>query len=204
MSALITVKEENHLEQEKSTQKLNKILKECEDLKTELRLSENKLKKVKNENINTLLLHENSVESKYSDMIENIQNNSNFFENQLIISQETIYECNQEILRLNDEIENLKIKEQNRIETESMNGNNNENENENRREIDRIDDSDIPFMDMKMLSVKSKPKLQSQLVAQFNMILDQKLAGAQSEIQALQDSLRWYVLSYVQLYFHVI
>ena len=202
MSALSAVKEENHLEQEKSTKNLNKILKECEDLKSELRLSENKLKKVKNENIDTLLLNKNSVELKYSDMMENIQKNSNFFENQLTISQKTIYECNQEILRLNNEIENLKMKEQNRIETENMNGNT--NGNENRREIDRIDDSDIPITDMKMLSVKSKPKLQSHLVAQFNMILDQKLAGAQSEIQALQDSLRWYVLSYVQSYLHVI
>ena len=202
MSALSAVKEENHLEQEKSTKNLNKILKEFEDLKSELRLSENKLKKVKNENIDTLLLNKNSVELKYSDMMENIQKNSNFFENQLTISQKTIYECNQEILRLNNEIENLKMKEQNRIETENMNGNT--NGNENRREIDRIDDSDIPITDMKMLSVKSKPKLQSHLVAQFNMILDQKLAGAQSEIQALQDSLRWYVLSYVQSYSHVI
>ena len=197
MSALANIKEEKKSEEEKYTQKLKNIMKECDDLKAKLNSSENILNMMKNENTNNLLVNSSTVESKYSEMIENIQSNSNFFENQLSISQKTVYECNQEILRLNDEIENFKMKEKNRIETENMKGNNNDNDNEseNRSEIDRIDYSDIPYMDMKMI-VKSKPKLQSQLVAQFNMILDQKLAGAQSEIQALQDRLQWYVRSH--------
>ena len=197
MSALATVKEEKKSEEEKHKQKLKNILKECDDLKAKLNSSENKLIMLKNENTNNLLVNSSTVESKYSEMIENIQSNSNFFENQLSISQKTIFECNQEILRLNDEIENFKMKEKNRIETENMKGNNNDNDNEseNKSEIDRIDYPEMPYMDMKMI-VKSKPKLQSQLVAQFNMILDQKLAGAQSEIQALQDRLQWYVRSH--------
>ena len=197
MSALANIKEEKKSEEEKYTQKLKNIMKECDDLKAKLNSSENILNMLKNENTNNLLVNNSTVESKYSEMIENIQSNSNFFENQLSISQKTVYECNQEILRLNDEIENFKMKEKNRIETENMKGNNNDNDNEseNKSEIDRIDYSDMPYMDMKMI-VKSKPKLQSQLVAQFNMILDQKLAGAQSEIQALQDRLQWYVRSH--------
>ena len=197
MSALANIKEGNKSEEEKNTQKLKNIMKECDDLKAKLNSSESILNMMKNENTNNLLVNSSTVESKYSEMIENIQSNSNFFENQLSISQKTIYECNQEILRLNDEIENFKMKEKNRIETENMKGNNNDNDNEseNKSEIDRIDYSDMPYMDMKMI-VKSKPKLQSQLVAQFNMILDQKLAGAQSEIQALQDRLQWYVRSH--------
>ena len=201
MSALATIKEENKSEEEKNTQKLKNIMKECDDLKAKLNSSENKLIMLKNENTNNLPVNSSTVESKYSEMIENIQNNSNFFENQLSISQKTIFEYNQEILRLNDEIENFKMREKNRIETENMKGNNNDNNNdndnesENKNEIDRNDYPDMPYMDMKMI-VKSKPKLQSQLVAQFNMILDQKLAGARSEIQALQDRLQWYVRSH--------
>ena len=41
MSALATIKEENKSEEEKYTQKLKNIMKECDDLKAKLNLSEN-------------------------------------------------------------------------------------------------------------------------------------------------------------------
>ena len=129
MSVLANIKEEKKSEEEKNTQKLKNIMKECDDLKAKLNSSENILNMMKNENTNNLLVNSSTVESKYLEMIDNIQSNSNFFENQLSISQKTVYECNQEILRLNDEIENFKMKEKNRIETENMKRNNNDIDN---------------------------------------------------------------------------
>lgn len=212
---LENLKNVNKKDKEESIKNLKNLSEECEDLKNLLNIANEKLNitKIENKNIEHLYELNKFEESKYSKIISDIQDNSDFFENQLKISQETIYEYNEQISRLTDQIENFKIFEKNRIDNENeiesrnkdenKNMNKNENSNENSNDYsnensndnnDLIQSLDIPSIDMKLI-LKSKPQLQSQLVAQFNRILDQKMNGAQNEILDLQDRLRWYVRS---------
>lgn len=118
------------------------------------------------------------------DLLLPLREESLFFQKQLSIARNTISEYSENILRQNEELESFKRKEE--AVARSMS---NEIGMDSFIELESLG---IPVINMKDV-LRSRPLLQSKLLAQFQSILDKKSRMADLQVASLTEKLQWWV-----------
>jgi hypothetical protein len=116
------------------------------------------------------------------DLLLPLKEESLFFQTQLSIARNTISEYSENNLRQNEELASFKRKEE--AVARSMS---NEIGADSFIELESLG---IPVINMKDV-LRSRPLLQSKLLAQFQSILDQKSRMADLQVASLTEKLQW-------------
>ena len=153
-------------------------------------------------------------ETEESDFVTviNLQNEIEFFKNQLNISHTTIAEYNEQILDLNKQLQQYQINQENQNNQISQNYKNNggnlyngnernnyinnlyyEDNTENFENFDDVRDSQfIGIQNLNCITAsKLVPKQNQRLLQQFHLKLEEKIKLSEDQVVSLEDRLQW-------------
>ena len=117
------------------------------------------------------------------DLLSPLREESLFYQTQLSIARNTISEYSENILRQSEELASFKLREE--AMTRSLS---NEVGPDTFKEMETLG---IPIINMKDV-LRSRPLLQSRLLAQFQSILDEKRRISDLQVASLTERLQWY------------
>lgn len=116
------------------------------------------------------------------DLLSPLREESLFYQTQLSIARNTISEYSENILRQSEELASFKLKEETMARSLSS-----EIGPDTFKEMETLG---IPIMNMKDV-LRSRPLLQSRLLAQFQSILDEKRRTSELQVASLTERLQW-------------
>lgn len=116
------------------------------------------------------------------DLLSSLKEESLFYQTQLSIARNTLSEYSENILRQGEELASFKLKEEAMARSLS-----NEIGPDSFKEMETLG---IPILNMKDV-LRSRPLLQSRLLAQFQSILDEKSRISDLQVASLSERLQW-------------